>query len=368
MKLKPIHKIKNSRHSNGVVLALEERGFCAVICKNKTQCAESSKIESFYPLIKNASIGWIDFVIDDFEKGAIEEATKLGFSKLLVKNLIKHPRSGYEDFNDEMGLKIPAIHVDGFNVSLDPLLILIRKNMIVTLHTSETKRFFRVRRYAETLLRKLPKEASQQDKITLLLVRIIGENNARNFDYLQIIEETGDALSQKLSDTFTPREQLSKEIYHMKHALIQYLGGLWATSDALVSLRHGDADLLTDDEKILGRITGLLSDVHSQIDLAEHLSDVLASGMEVLQSIYNNQLQILNNRLALLVGYLTIIGTALLVPNTIATVLGNSAFNMGESDVGWYLALLLISTIFSTILAWWWVKKMGFLPRGPDVG
>jgi hypothetical protein len=34
-------------------------------------------------------------------------------------------------------------------------------------------------------------------------------------------------------------------------ALILYLGGLWATVDALSSLRYGDAELLTDDEKIL---------------------------------------------------------------------------------------------------------------------
>ena len=366
MKLKPIHKLRDKTHSNGVVLALEERGFCAVLKGRKTNVAEAGQISSFYPTIKNSSVAWIDFVVDDLYRDAVEEATKLGFSKLLVKNLLKHPRSGYEDFNDELGLKVPAIRVQGFDVVLDPLIILLRKNMLVTLHSSDTKRFFRVRRYAETLLRKLPHSMEQVDKMTLLLIRIIGENNARNFDYLQVIEETGDSLSQKLSDKDTPRELLGKEIYKMKHALITYLSGLWATSDALGSLRHGDADLVTDDEKILDRISGLLNEVNAQIGLAEHLSDVLASGMEVLQSIYNNQLQLLNNRLAMLVAYLTIIGTALLVPNTIATVMSNSMFQLQAGDVPWYLEIIVISTVVSTFAAWWVVKRLGLLPKGPD--
>ncbi|MDD1717290.1 MAG: CorA family divalent cation transporter, partial [Methanoregulaceae archaeon] len=97
--------------------------------------------------------------------------------------------------------------------------------------------------------------------------------------------------------------------------------------------------------------------------LAEHMSEVLASGLEVLQSIYNNQLQVLNNRLALLVGYLTIIGTALLVPNTIATVAGNMMFQFTPRDQNWYLSIIIGSTIVATILSWWIVKKKGLLPR-----
>lgn len=145
----------------------------------------------------------------------------------------------------------------------------------------------------------------------------------------------------------------------MKHALIIYLGGLWATVDALNSLRYGDANLLTDDPKLLNRMSGLLGEVNTQIGLAEHLSEVLASGLEVLQSIYNNQLQILNNRLALTVAYLTIVGTAVLVPNTLATILSGSMWQLSADFQGPYIILLAVSTIVATALAWWTVKRMG---------
>ncbi len=345
----------------------EGRGFCAALYKQgRTKRMESSNVKDFFPMISKATVAWIDYVVNDFEDESLEAATSLGFSKLLVKNMIKCTASGYEDFVNEVGVFLPAMRVDGFEVSLDPLLIFIKKNVMVTIHSKETKRFFRVRRYAETLLRKLPRKTLQTDKMTLLLMRIIDENNARNFDHLREIEEQGDKMSEDLSDPKTPRQILGPKIHQMKHALIVYLGGLWSTVDTLNSLRYGDADLLTDNTRILDRLGGLVGEVHSQIGLAEHLSEVLASGLEVLQSIYNNQLQILNNRLALLVSYLTIIGTALLVPNTIATVAGNSMFNFTKDDVGWYLTLIVVSTVVATAFSWWALKKVHLLPSKPE--
>jgi len=342
------------------------RGFCATLHGEQTQCVRSEYLEDLEHFTKGKELVWIDYITDDFRDEPMRIATKLGFSEILVKNLLKSARSGYEDFNNEMGLFLPAIHVDGFEVTLKPMLILIRKGLILTLHTSETTRFFRVRRYAATLLKKLPREMAQNDKMTMLLIRIIDESNARNFDYLQVIEEHGDQLSRELSDSRISRQVIGDKIYHMKHALIVYLSGLWATVDALGSLRYGDADLITDDPKIIDRISGLVGEVHAQIGLAEHLSDVLASGLEVLQSIYNNQLQILNNGLALAVAYLTIIGTAFLVPNTIATVLGNQMFAFTPADIGWYLSLILGSILAATLLAWWAVRRLGLLPKKAD--
>jgi magnesium transporter len=131
----------------------------------------------------------------------------------------------------------------------------------------------------------------------------------------------------------------------------------------LHTLRFGDAELITNNDDLLEKLDILAVDVNRQIELAEHLSEVLASGLEVLQSIYNNQLQSLNNRLALLMTYLTIVGTAVLVPNTIATIMANTAFDMGPQDLWWYLLLMIGSTIGATGLVYWWVKRKGWIPK-----
>jgi magnesium transporter len=153
----------------------------------------------------------------------------------------------------------------------------------------------------------------------------------------------------------------------MKHALVKYLSGLWSITKVLSSLDLGDAELLSDDPKTLEGLTLQLKTVQSQISLAEDLSNVLASGLAVLQSIYNNQLQVINNRMTYMMGVLTVIGTALLVPNTIATILSQTnIFLFTPNDTGWYLSLLIIVTLLATLVSWWWVKKIGLFPSNPE--
>ncbi len=345
----------------------EQTSFCSALYPTGERYRHGGDTPSaFLPIINKASVAWIDHCTEHFDKEAFEVATSLGFSPSLLNSLLNESMSGYEDFDDELGLLLPAVLVEGFDVVTSPLLILIRKNFMITIHGAGVRRFVRLRRYSDSFMRKIPVKAKQNDKITLLLVRLIDENNDRNFDHLREIETHGDHLSRILSDTNTPRHVLGPEIYNMKHALISYLNALWSTLEVINNLRYGDAELLTDDSKILRRIGGLASDVNGQIGLAEHLSEVLASGLEVLQSIYNNQLQILNNKLAMLATYLAVIGTAVLVPNTLATILSNPAFNMTPKDLWWFLAVLIVSTLASVYVVYWWIQKSNLLPKSPE--
>jgi magnesium transporter len=109
----------------------------------------------------------------------------------------------------------------------------------------------------------------------------------------------------------------------------------------------------------------LVEDLNRQISLSEHMSEVLASGLEVLQALYNNQLQILNNRMALTITWLTVLGTAVLVPNTLATIFG-FVFNLEERWLIWTLSVLTFATVGSTFLAYWWVKRWVQLPKSPQ--
>ncbi len=106
------------------------------------------------------------------------------------------------------------------------------------------------------------------------------------------------------------------------------------------------------------------------------MSEVLASGIEATQAIYNNQLAVannqltvsnnqltgLNNRFAKLAAYLAIIGTALLIPNTIATLLGNAVWVYGLQHLSPYLFLMIGATMAGSIFMWFWITKKGLLP------
>jgi magnesium transporter len=320
----------------------------------------------FIQFLKDSSVAWLNFPVKDMRKDADMIAVSLGFSSSLVPTLISNYLSAYEDRDTEMGLMLPAVAVKKFDVLVSPILILIRKDLVVTIHEESVNRLIRLSRYADAFMRKIKPTLIPEDKLTIILTRIIDENINRNFDHLREIEAQGDELSKILLDTNTPRGLIAPEIYNMKHALISYMDTLWATLDVVNSLRHGDAELITDSPKLLARVGILSDDVNRHIALSEHMSDVLASGLEVLQSIYNNQLQILNNRLALVMTWLTILGTAVLVPNTLATVFSNPAFNMGPEDKTWYSLLLIVSTIVATWAAYWWIKRKGLLPLKVD--
>jgi magnesium transporter len=253
--------------------------------------------------------------------------------------------------------------------------------MVFTMHMRLVdKRFIRIRRYSEAILRKMPLDAKLEDKLTILLSRIVDANNDSNFRHLRVIEEFGDELNRDLMDQNTEKAKLGPKIYEMKHALIIYMNALWECVDVLQAIRYGDAELLTDDPKLVNMFAAMVDQVKSQLGLSEHMSEVLASGIEATQAIYNNQLTIannqltisnnqltiLNNRLAKLAAYLAIIGTALLIPNTIATILGNSVWVYGPANLPLYLFLMIGTTLLGSIFMWYWIKKKGLLPPEKD--
>jgi len=356
---------------NGSVEIAEKPWFCVAVLRPGELFKESAETPAaLLPVLANASLAWVDYVArgGNFDEQAAAAAVQVGFSRDLVAALVSAEwHSTYEDRDTELGMKMPSIQIRHNEVEPYPLLLLVKRNFVLTIHpVNVDRRFGRLRRYSDTVLKKIPTAALPIDRLTLLLARIIDHNNDRNFEHLRQIEEQGDQLNEIMTDPYTPRSKLGPEIYRLKHTLITYLNALWNTVDVLHTLRYGDAELITDDPVLLEKLGALGEDVNRQIELAEHMSEVLASGLEVLQSIYNNQLQNLNNRLALLMTYLTIIGTAVLVPNTLATMLGNGVFAIGPEDLWWYLLLMIGSTGTATGLVYYWVRRRGWIPKRDD--
>jgi magnesium transporter len=325
-----------------------------------TTKVESDDISEIISLFKEDALEWIDFTVENIREDSIIIASSLKFSLQLVASVLSERYSSYEDLDVELGLMLPAVRVERFDVQVHPLLIFIRKNLILTIHPKEVVRLQKIYRYADIFMKKIRQDLPWNDKLTILITRIIDENNQKNFNGLRMIEEEGDELGKYMVEPKAPRTQIGNDIYKMKHALITYLNTLWASWDVINSLRYGDAETITDNPKLLQRIGILGDDINRQIALSEHMSEVLASGLEVLQTIYNNQLQMLNNRLAFVATWLAVLGTAVLVPNTLATVFGMPGF----AFLDWRIAviLILISTVLSASLMYVIMKKKAWIP------
>lgn len=335
--------------------------FCISVSKSgKTTKHEDKEYTQFEKIISNSAISWVNCCVDNAEKEMPKISEYFGFRKETAEEILSHRISAYLDLNTELGLLLPAVKVRNLHVNISPVFILVKNNLILSIHTRKVTRWVRFFNYAETFMKKIPLDIVQADKITMILIRLLSKNDEKNFENLRIIEEEGDKINALLIDSSLPRGKIGNEIYKMKHALITYLGVLWASMDVLNSLRYGDSDMITDNPLLLKEFSILANDLTSQIALGEHMSEVLASGMEVLQSIYNNQLQILNNRLSLVVTWLTVLGTAVLVPNTIATVFGIPSIS---EHIEWHDAvwILVASTLVSTVVSYLAIKR--FLPK-----
>lgn len=337
---------------------------------------EAESPATFMEILNRSIITWVDYITDDPQRDLPVVAAQMGFSESFIASLCNCDQLNYSDFDTEMWLTFPAIQIRGNDVKPYSMVVLIRKNLVFTFHPRLVdKRFLRLRRYSETILRKIPLDIKSEDRLTILLSRILEANNDSNFRHLRVIEEFGDELNKDLMDKDVDKSTLGPKIYEMKHALIIYLNSLWECVDVLQAIRYGDAELLTDDPKLVNMVGVMVDQVKSQIGLSEHMSEVLASGIEATQAIYNNQLTIsnnqltisnnkltmLNNRLSKVVAILTIVGTAILIPNTIATVLGNSVWTIGPEFLPVYLALMFVATTVGSLLMWYWIKRTGLM-------
>ena len=338
--------------------------FCVAMLKNGSTIKVEGNPEEFLKTIKDSEFSWINVRVDNLKDDGKKAASALGFNASIIDELVKQRFSGYDDGTTELGLLLPAVKVTKLDVEINKLVILIKNNLIVTIHGERVTRLVKFARYAVTFFKKVPKNLKNTDKMSLVLVRILDENNERNFDGIRSIQEQGEEISKYLIEPNSPREKLGTDIYKMKHALITYLEALWASLDVIHYLRYGDAELITDEPSILQKVGMLSTDLTRQISISEQMSSVLASGLEVLQSIYNNQLTILNNRISLLAVWLAILGTAFIVPNTIATVLGTP---IGD-HIEWHiqLAIVIVTTGLSVLVAFWIVKKRNLLPPKVD--
>lgn len=314
----------------------------------------ADEIEDLTGIAKEGVLTWVNCAVDDLERDVPRLAHKFGFSDTLTRKLVGQDHEAYEDNETELGLMLPAIRVNELEVDVRPIIMMIRANLIVTVHDKDLSRLVHFSRYADTWLSKMPTIMPTQDKLTMVMVRLIEVINDRNFEQLRNIEDRADDISESLLDPTIHYMETGRYIYDVKHSLIMYLNALWRGLDVLNKLRYGDAELVSDHPKALQQLNLLTVEQTKHISLTEHTSTVLVSGTTVLQTLHNNQLLVINNRMLLAMTWMTIIGTAVMVPNTLATMFG-FIYSAPAEHLWWTLAIIVGSTVASTYLVYLWI-------------
>jgi magnesium transporter len=116
--------------------------------------------------------------------------------------------------------------------------------------------------------------------------------------------------------------------------------------------------MVSDNPDVLVKFDIILADLDRQLSMAEHVLEVLAGGMSVLQTMFQANLQTVSNRMTTVLLWLTIVGTAILLPNTLATIYGIPFLPLVEGDWILIIVSLGVSTIFGTIFVYFFVRKI----------
>ena len=306
------------------------------------------KAEEISSVSSSCTVSWTECVVDDIPQSAKEVTKALGIT-LDPSILLGSYLSGYEDRGDTLGLMFPIIIFTGSKVGPTPMLIYIRKDHIVTIQDEHAGKILRLSDYASSFFRKLPAGPEDwADRQTALLIRIIDELSEHNFTVLRMIVESAEQIEIDLAGLRQIPRDLTFEMSNIKTSVLRFLNAIWATHTTVHSLRYGDPDMVSDNDAILSKFDVILAGLERQIQMAELVLEVLTAGMSVLQTE-------VSNKLGSFLLWLTVIGTAVLVPNTLATIYG--AFPAVEDQSLPRLLGLIFSTIGATYASYWYVHN-----------
>jgi len=312
------------------------------------------KAEEVLSVSSSCTVSWTECIVDDLPAAAKEVTKALGIT-LDPSILLGSYLSGYEDRGEILGLMLPIIVFTESKVRPTPMLIYIRKDHIVTIQDEHAGKILKLSEYASTFFRKLPTKPEEWvDRQTTLMIRIIDELSEHNFTVLRMIVESAEQIEIDLAGLRQIPRDLTLEMSNIKTSVLRFLNAIWATHTTVHSLRYGDPDMVSDNGAILAKFDVILAGLERQIEVAEHVLEVLTAGMNVLQTE-------VSNKLGSFLLWLTVIGTAILVPNTLATIYG--AFPAAEGQSLPRFLGLIFSTVGATYATYWFVHKWWKKPR-----
>ena len=313
---------------------------------------ESIPLQDAAKRVSDGTFTWIECVVDDIVNETPKILQKLEINmdpSLLLSGYV----TAYEDMGDTLGIMLPFILTGDSRTQTSPVLIFVKKDLIVTIHDDYGGKITKLYNYSTSLMRKLPKEQEQwADRQTILLFRLLDEVSETNFSILRTIIEQAEQLEIDLAGSRQTDRDVGFELSNMKRSLLTFLNAVWATHDTVRNVKYGDPDMLTNDDDILEKFEVILGRLDRQIQMAENVMEIIATGITVIQTETSN-------KLTKLIVWLTVAATAVLVPNTIATIFGIPGLEFSWS---WIVPILLISTIISAVVTYRWTKQFRVNP------
>ena len=315
---------------------------------------ESINLEEAAKTVSLGNLTWIEVVVDDIVEEAPKILERLDFS-MSASTLLSGYITEYEDAGDTLGIMVPFIFTGESRTQTSPCLIFMKKDLILTIHDDYGGKITKLYNYSTSLMRKLPQSPETwAERQTMLLFRLLDEISETNISVLRSIVERAEQIEIDLAGSRQISRDLSLELSNMKRSVLSFLNAVWATHDVIRNIKYGDPDMISDDDDVLEKFEVVLATLDRQIQMAENVLEVISTGITAINTESSNQL-------TKLIVWLTVAATAVLVPNTLATVFGIPDLHISYI---WVIPILIIATTISIVITYRWTKQYRVLPFG----
>ncbi|HCA42972.1 MAG TPA: magnesium and cobalt transport protein CorA [Bacteroidetes bacterium] len=294
---------------------------------------------------------WIDIQDESSEKIASFLKDNFNFHPLVIEHASKYtdfdkkyhlPK--VEDFEEYVFIVFNSIEkIADAKFKVIPLSCFLGHNFLITIHSKNLN---------EHILLKLKEgyfKSAMKKGVDYFLHIILDEIVDKYYPILDGFEAKIDSV-QDIIFKRSPSNRTLIEIMNLKKQLVELRRIAFYQKEVLFKVTRGDIELITESEAIYYR---------NVYDHLVRVTDSVESYRDLITSLMDSYLSIVNNRLSEITKVLTIIATIVLPLNLITGIYGMNLIDLpfADSHLGFYFVLTLMVTVIVIMLLWFKRKQ-----------
>jgi len=185
----------------------------------------------------------------------------------------------------------------------------------------------------------------------MFVLQIFEQNVLRFMDSLKKLNLQRNVIEKELYDS--SRNSELKQLLRIEKSLVYFVNALGSNELLKIKIKRTDFLRLGENEEEADFFEDVIIDNGQALSMANIYANILSGTMEAYTSIVSNNLNIFIQRL-------TVITIILMVPTLVSSFFGMNLKIPFESIPGAFYIVLLISTIASLLLVWFFLRKNVF--------
>ena len=185
----------------------------------------------------------------------------------------------------------------------------------------------------------------------MFVLQIFEQNVLRFMDSLKKLNLQRNVIEKELYDS--SRNSELKQLLRIEKSLVYFVNALGSNELLKIKIKRTDFLRLGENEEEADFFEDVIIDNGQALSMANIYANILSGTMEAYTSIVSNNLNIFIQRL-------TVITIILMVPTLVSSFFGMNLKIPFESIPGAFYIVLLISTIASLLLVWFFRRKNVF--------